>query len=204
MEVSNKVSLTLSYLKSSFLPAVKKAVVEVTMVVAASIFLKYIALRLCLSSSFKPNHLAFHIIKMYVADSPLKEEIRFRGVFQRGIALSQMAWNAFQGKKTLSQNEILFQERIRIHASAILFGLRHIKLERSVRSNLVSFTWTYLAGLNYGYLSEKYKTLSLGIVAHGFNNAIGQLVDLQRITNAVAIPCIIALQVSLAVINLSK
>lgn len=171
-----------------------------------------------LYSSLKEHKLAYRIVDANTAYMPRYEEIRFRLLIPGGIWVSERLWNKFVYKDKPSERALFIQKTIRIWISAALFGVVHtslgkyfplasantIEIEKSFRSNLLSFTWTFVAGLNYGYLSEKYHTISLGILAHGLNNFIGQSVALEYISTKAAIGGVATIQVALAIINFGK
>lgn len=65
------------------------------------------------------------------------------------------------------------QQVFRIHLAALIFAAAHLSNPHSNKTNaIVQFSWTFLGGIIYGYLSEKYHSLAPGIIAHGMNNSI--------------------------------
>ncbi len=104
--------------------------------------------------------------------APMAEEIIFRGVIVHVIHELQKGWN-YVLKKELTEEEQRVQQLFRIHLSASLFALAHLtNSHKNATSALIQFSWTYLAGVSYGYLHEKYHTLSISMLAHGVNNLL--------------------------------
>lgn len=63
------------------------------------------------------------------------------------------------------------QQVFRIHLAAFIFAAAHLlNPHPNKASALTQLIWTYLGGVVYGYLSEKYCSLIPGILAHGINN----------------------------------
>lgn len=141
---------------------------EIVKIVAAKIFLDYLGKRL-LNDASKMSPREVFIITVF---APVIEEIIFRGALLRGIHVMQKGWNHVQGHE-LSEEEERTQQTFRVHLSALIFAAAHLlNPHKNVASALVQFTWTYFGGVTYGYLSEKYRTLSVNILAHGFNNSL--------------------------------
>ena len=139
--------------------------IEVVKIVAAKIFLEFLGKRfLNETSKMKPREV--FIITVF---APVFEEILFRGILLRSIHAMQKVSNNQNG---LTEEEAA-QQKHRIHLSAFIFAAAHLtNPHKTMTSALMQFTWTYLGGLSYGYLSEKYNTLSVSILAHGFNNSL--------------------------------
>lgn len=139
--------------------------IEAVKIVTAGLFLNYLT-REVLNAK---NSLAVSMIIM----APICEEIVFRGIIQRGIALCQKAWCHYSGKGELKDEDKKVQQLFRVQISALLFASLHLFLpHQNYLFKFLQFGWTYLLGVTYGYLSEKYATLSITMVAHGVNNAL--------------------------------
>lgn len=105
--------------------------------------------------------------------APIYEEIVFRGIIQRGIDLCQKIWHQFGGKGKLTLEDRKAQQVFRIRLSALIFASTHLFIPHpNYFIKLLQFGWTFLVGMTYGNLSEKYSTLSPSMVAHGLNNAL--------------------------------
>ena len=136
--------------------------IEVVKIVAAKMFLEFLGKRfLNETSKMKPREV--FIITVF---APVVEEILFRGILLRSIHAMQKVLNNQNGL-----TEEAPQQKFRVHLSAFIFAAAHLtNPHKTMTSALMQFTWTYFGGLSYGYLSEKYNTLSVSILAHGFNN----------------------------------
>lgn len=163
----------------------------------------------------KKDRLAYGLIKHHVIWMPMYEEAIFRGFILAAKGMDY-CWQRGKEKKLTDKEKIRYQN-IRIHVTAILFGLSHtqfVKININVLlgrtpfihdesfNSLKAFAWTYFTGLNYGYLAEKCNTISLGILVHGFCNSIYFFVEFQKITSNVAYACIFGMQAALAFSNL--
>ncbi len=104
-------------------------------------------------------------ILLTVVVVPILEEIIFRGVVLRAIQLCQ--------KALINEEEERTQRVFRVHLSALIFAAAHLgNPHENVSSALIQFTWAYIAGVTFGYVSEKYQTLSISILAHGLHNGL--------------------------------
>lgn len=147
---------------------VRGTAVELIKIVAAKIFLECV-LEKALSQAKMPVKAAWTI----AVAAPVIEEIIFRGAVQRGIGLAQKGWNYYVIQRELTQEELAVQRTWRVQISAIVFAAVHLTNFHPTKvSKLVQFTWCYLGGVAYGYLSDRYKSLSVSILAHGFNNML--------------------------------
>jgi len=71
-----------------------------------------------------------------------------------------------------TENEQI-QQIFRIHLAALIFAASHLGNDHAnTASALKQFCWTFVGGIVYGYLTEKYQSLAPGILFHGFNNAL--------------------------------
>ncbi len=135
-----------------------RVVVEIVKIVAAKMFLELLCRRFLLENA----NLSSQKIFLIVVVSPVVEEILFRGLLLGTIYLAQ--------KADIGEREKRAQ---RVHISALFFAAAHLANPHpTITSALIQFTWCYMGGITYGYLTEKYHTLSVGILAHGFNNAL--------------------------------
>lgn len=74
---------------------------------------------------------------------------------------------------TDEENKERWQQVFRIHLAALIFAAAHLQNNHSSKADaIIQFTWSYFGGIAYGYLSEKYRSLAPGMIAHGFNNLI--------------------------------
>lgn len=143
----------------------KNITVETIKLVAATIFLHHLHQKFVLNPTLNVKS-TYHAVVI----APLIEEILFRGIFQRGIWLTQKGWNHLRGVELTEESEKA-QQIFRMHLSALAFAAAHLTNEHTaVWGALYQFSHCYLSGLSYGYLSEKYHTLSLSIIVHGLNN----------------------------------
>ncbi len=143
-------------------------VAEVTKIVAAQIFLKYLLQKVLSESKTPMKEMMISVVAI-----PVIEEILFRGCIQRGIGLVQKGWNYFVIQRELSPRELDVQRTWRVQMSAIIFAAAHLtNPHRNMGHKLTQFTWAYMGGVAYGYLSDKYQSLSVSILVHGFNNML--------------------------------
>lgn len=147
---------------------VSATLVELVKIVAAKIFLEYL-LEKTLSQAKMPIKAVWTI----AVAAPVIEELVFRGAIQRGIGLAQKGWNHFVIQRELSQEELAVQRTWRVQISAVIFTAVHLMNPHStMAAKLTQITWNYMGGVAYGYLSDNYKSLSVSILAHGFNNML--------------------------------
>jgi hypothetical protein len=102
-----------------------------------------------------------------VVISPLAEEIYFRGLLQHGIKLTQLGWNRFF-KRELTEVDVKIQRVWRIQLTALTVAASYFDR----RKGLLPFVIAYIDGVSYSLMSEKYKTLSLGILSNGINSIL--------------------------------
>lgn len=146
---------------------VKFAVIEAVKILAAKLFLEFLESQiLSLKGSLIPKQKVYDTVVF----APLTEEILATGFIQNGIRLIQGKCN---GKKNLTQAEWKTQQAFRIHLTALIFASVHfLNPQKSMARMLLTFSWTYFGGLMRGYLSERYGTLSIGIILHGIHNSL--------------------------------
>jgi hypothetical protein len=108
-------------------------------------------------------------IRFVTVIAPLAEEVIFRGIIQRGIGIGQWGWNRFVLKRELTEEELAIQRIWRVQVTAFVFGAAHLT---NPKPSALQFVWCYVGGVTDGYLSEKYRTLSLSILSHGLNNIL--------------------------------
>lgn len=143
-----------------------QATLEVVKVVVAAFFLEAIR-----QVAFRGTRLLSQreIFQLTVL-SPIAEEILFRGIVLNGIKLFQKRFFAID-----SQQQDKNARAARIHLSSLASALSHMRLPFTYRhpsAPLLQCSWSYLSSLSYGYMDEKYQTLSASILAHGISNAI--------------------------------
>jgi membrane protease YdiL (CAAX protease family) len=138
---------------------------EVVKIVAATVFLE-------IASHYLFSHKKFEWkIRTLTVVIPIIQEIFFRGFIQGGIRFVQDGWNDYVVKRELTQNEIMIQKTWRIHLTALIYGAAHLRNSNSdYYAKYAQGIWFYLRGVSYGYLNEKYRTLSANILAHGISN----------------------------------
>ena len=99
---------------------------------------------------------------------PITEEMLVR-IYMRIID----PWGGEHSGLTKEELKERCQQIFRIHLAALIFAAAHLGNHHPTKADaLIQFTWTYIGGIIYGYLSEKYGSLVPGIIAHGFNNSI--------------------------------
>lgn len=115
---------------------------------------------------------------------PLMEEVLCRGYVKATYFMTEWAkfifcrTNAYSKdvqKKQMTEEEKRdqIQQVFRIHLSALIFAAAHLSNPHPNKTSaLIQFTWTYIGGIIYGYMCEKYHSLAPGILAHGFNNGL--------------------------------
>lgn len=140
---------------------------EVIKIIAVKTFLELLGKHFLTN---KNSHFPGSKIYASTIFAPLAEEILFRFILLRGVHLAQYAYHNYFGHQ-LTEEDRTIQQVFRVHLCAFIFASAHLlNPHETVESALIQFTWTYLGGTAYGYLSEKYHTLSLGIFFHGINN----------------------------------
>jgi hypothetical protein len=154
---------------------VKEAAKKIAPVVlSTTLEISYIAMAVLMLDSattaiFAGKQLDDRNIRFITVVAPLTEEVIFRGIIQHGIGLGQWGWNRFVIKKELTEEELAIQRTWRVQVTAFVFGAAHL---RNSKPSALQVVWSYFGGVTYGYLSEKYGTLSLSILSHGLNNIL--------------------------------
>lgn len=105
--------------------------------------------------------------------APIFEETICRGLIQRGIGFTQITWHYYCGKEELTSEDLKTQQIFRIRLTSLLFASMHLVVPHpNYYYKAVQIGWTFMIGLTYGHLTEKYSTLSVPMIAHGINNAL--------------------------------
>lgn len=166
-----------------------KTAKELTSVAAVVIFINTLTKSLAQKQRLVP----YNRIWSLVVFAPIAEELLFRGLIQRGIKLSQKLFNWVIQSDILGQNLKKYFENqgdeenlerreqvIRIHLTALIFGLAHLtNSHASILSSIYQVSQCYFGGVAYGFLSEKYQTLTLPILAHATGNALVALMTVR-------------------------
>ena len=161
-------------------------ILEGIKVIMAKVFLEHLgSYYLSHSTKITKEHIYQVIVR-----APIVEEWLFRGVLLRVIHLVQDILTGNKVQSSLSQDssdiessaDELEKEMIedkqtkrtfRIHLAALIFAAAHLSNPHPNKiSALTQFAWSYLGGVIYGHLTEKYDSLAPGILAHGINNLI--------------------------------
>jgi membrane protease YdiL (CAAX protease family) len=154
-----------------------RVMLESIKMVAASHFLDILVERL----KRKATHLALNSInvhiKILIVVAPLMEELMFRGVILQGVHLLQKTWNEYAGNQ-LTQEDEKSQQAFRVRLSAFSFAAAHLFTSKSKIAAAIQFLLCYESGLQWGYISEKYQTLSVGFLSHGLNNACSAAIQI--------------------------
>ena len=149
--------------------ATSAVIAEMVKIIAAKVFLEFLSRRYLNNISSEYPVKQIYLITIF---APIAEEILFRGILLQGIHLTQICWH-YLGGSELTEEDLTSQQVFRVHLSAIIFGAAHLmNPHQNAISALTQFTWSYFGGVAYGYLSEKYETLSVSILAHGMNNTL--------------------------------
>lgn len=122
---------------------------------------------------FKPSHRTVFSKRAWSkgVKTPLREEICFRLIPHLLIYAMQWGYHRLRKDGELTENQKKWELISRVVLSALIFSISH--LIRNPKTNLhIQGPLTFLGGLIYGGLLEKYHTLSLGILFHGINNTI--------------------------------
>ncbi|WP_213106135.1 CPBP family intramembrane glutamic endopeptidase [Candidatus Protochlamydia amoebophila] len=179
---------------------INSAIVEMVKIIAVKILLEEVT-KVLFSSKQLPGINA----RLITVVGPIVEEVFFRGMLQRGIGIIQAGWNRFVIKRELSKQEIMSHSAWRIHVTAIIFGLAHVN---NSHSNYVSMffqiTWCYMGGVSYGYLSEKYQTLSVSILAHSINNILAISLMVYPKFNELTLLALVANNIAFCVLGTSS
>lgn len=179
--------------------AVYFVVTEVVKTVAAVIFLDYAVISLF--SNVIRSKIAYAFVQATVVSSALVEEFIFRGLFQRSLHLVHYLWNNLVHKGNPSEVTKTIQKCMRVVTAAVAFSLCHWRSNVPKFDNLFQLGWTFLGGVNSGYLSEKYNSLAPAIIAHGLNNLIVQLSLAGRIALPWAYALLVINQVAVFLLN---
>lgn len=149
------------------IPVVTK---EAARVVAATLFLEIAGQKYLVDQNPKVSQKEIYNTTVI---APLVEEILFRGVLLNGIRLLQKGWNYLTFADKLTDEDRKVEQIFRVHLSALIFATLHLfNPHKHIAGALIQFTWSYLGGMTYAYLSEKYHTLSVNILVHGINNTL--------------------------------
>lgn len=147
---------------------VSAVVVEMVKIIAAKAFLELLTKKFLSDVNSKVTPRIYNVVIL----APVLEEIFFRGMLLPGIHLAQKGWNYLRGNE-LTDEELETQQVFRVHLSATIFGAVHLfNPHETVSAAIHQFGWTYFLGISWGYMSEKYQTISVCILSHGFNNAL--------------------------------
>lgn len=149
-----------------FEPVTQHHVAKKAWVVAAEI-IKICAAALFLDFTYQvlfPGHLRSNKLYTIAVAAPVVEEMLFRGIFQRTLFFIQ---------RLLFKDEREKSRIFRVHSTAFVFGLAHVgNIHKNAFSTLFQCSWAYFSGISLGYLSEKYRTIAVGILFHGANNML--------------------------------
>lgn len=143
-----------------------QVVAESIKVIAATVFLRYVTRHIFNETKLPPTFVFVAVIA-----APLIEELVFRGFIQRGIRVIQEGWDHFIAQRAPAAQDLEMQRIFRVKLTSLLFAAAHLtNSHSSLVGKVAQFTACYYGSLGYGYISEKYKTLSLPIFAHGMGN----------------------------------
>lgn|GEM_PF-2683678 len=156
-----------------------RVLLEVIKVVAAKIFLNYLVK--CLFNELGTQKASYRKIYANVVFAPLIEEIIFRFFILKAIhligyiaSLPLLDLDDVEEDKVKQQEKR--QEMIRVHLGAFIFAAAHLlNPHRDKIHALIQFSWSYLGGVTYGYLTERYDSLAPAILSHGLNNYVAIL-----------------------------
>lgn len=139
--------------------------VKIFEIVIAKIVLENLANVVLSQASIKVRSRIFRSVIF----APIYEEFIFRGLF-----FSAIQYNYPKGILTEEEKMTqLEQKSFRIHFTAIIFALAHLHNPHpNTTSRVLQVSWSYIGGVIYGNLSEKYQSIAPGILAHGLNNMI--------------------------------
>lgn len=148
-----------------------KLIVETIKIAATAIFLHLLTQKFLISRV--GDVASFYDLKIstVTVQAPIIEEIFCRGWPFIASRLSQIGWKYFRGHE-LWDAEYQCQSAIEIHLSALAFAAAHLANPQSVATTVAQFATTYFYGVKYGYIVEKYRTLSLPILLHGTHNIL--------------------------------
>lgn len=142
---------------------------EVIKILAATLFLELLAQPFLKHASYSTRW--SDSSASIIVRASFLEEIIFRGVILCSILLVQKCVNCFLIKDRLTEKDKTIQQVFRIQISALLFATAHLFNPLDKITLAMQFINTYFFGVCVGYLTEKYQTLSFGILLHGLNNA---------------------------------
>jgi hypothetical protein len=103
---------------------------------------------------------------------PLEQELICRGI-RKGISWINIPPDGIPDESIEENKKEVLQQIFRIHLAALIFAAAHLHNSHQNKTRvLTQFAWSYIGGVIYGYLSEKYVSLAPGVLAHGFNNIL--------------------------------
>lgn len=135
-----------------------KCTKEVCSVIAAVSFLE---LSRALLKGGSPSYA--EVRKWTVFLQPVAEEIVYRGIIQNGIWAIQKAKNYIY-KETPTEKDLKAQKIFRVGLTALFQGIVESQFEQGTVLKGVSILTKTFEGLTYGFLYERYKTLSIPIL----------------------------------------
>lgn len=145
--------------------------VEVIKIIAAKLFLEFLGRRYLLQVPAGQIKEHLRLVHNATVFAPIAEEIFFRLFVMKGIHLMQAYWNRYKNDE-VTEEAAMWQKTFRVELSALIFAAAHLTNHKHTADALFQCTWSYFGGVTYGYLTEKYQTLSVSILAHGFNNSL--------------------------------
>jgi membrane protease YdiL (CAAX protease family) len=171
----NQINSTLNDHTSSFCHQIQRFVIrcseESVKLVSAAIFV-YLA-GLAIAQLFSPAQRSRITARIWnsAIRIPMIEEMIFRLFSHALIYSAQCGYNKFLGREELTEEQKKGQKLFRIIVSASVFSLTHLVLNKG-RRLYIHGPVTFLGGIAYGSLLEKYHTLSFGVLFHGINNLL--------------------------------
>lgn len=144
--------------------------VEVVKILAVKIFLEVVSQQLQKRGTYSAKW-QFSIVHIIVT-GPLIEELLFRGIILKGSHLLQIGILRFIFKYEPNDREKHILQITRVQLSALAFSAVHLTNPYSRSILIAQCISTYVDGIAYGYLHEKYQSIAPSFLFHGLNNAL--------------------------------
>jgi len=153
---------------------------EVVKLIAVKVFLGYLGSCYLINSCCSSKKIIYNAIVL----APFQEEFVFRWILLRGMRWTQLNYNhvytyfsSHSGQSGHMHGVMEFVQRrgnqklFRIRSTALIFALAHLVGDYPDKlSGGAQFVRSFMGGIVYGHLVEKYDSLAPAILSHGIHN----------------------------------